>query len=119
MKLRKVSARDAVMPKASIHKSGRLGFSANAIVKLGLSVGRGVNVYESDKTIYLQIVDLPDADAFQLKLGGEYYFATTEGLFELLGLPFRTEELRYMLRRTNIDGLALYEMLPYKSKRKR
>ena len=99
--------------RATIHRSGKLGFSRDAEKVMGLSPERGVLIFVDDETIgdlYLQIVEMPNEDAYTLSVGGGYYFARTTDFFDLIGVDYADGQTRYSVRMVEIDGEKMYRL---------
>lgn len=80
--------------KATIHRSGRLGFSKEAEKYLELDKAICISIASDsdDETvvdIYLKIHRENIDGGFQLKKAGDYYFLDTKNLFNKLGVDFR------------------------------
>src|SRR5258708_7030234 len=73
--------------KATIHKSGKLGFTVEAAKKLHLdkNKGFGVAVNEedpTDKNLYVYIREEKEEGFFQISKAGQYYYVNTKALFD-------------------------------------
>lgn len=87
--------------KATIQKTGRLGFSMEAIKKLQLRVGKSVSIAIdeeelSNKNIYIRINNELEEGAFILNKAGDYYYLNTKYFFDSLGINFRNKSKTYI-----------------------
>lgn len=105
--------------KATIHSTGKLGFSGNTASALHLSVGSFIRFAQdddADETLYLAVMKGKDEDGFRLLQSGGFYNVTTKPLFEALGIDYKTQTVIYDLQRDaskdqEMGGIA-YKMTP-------
>jgi hypothetical protein len=79
--------------KATIHKTGKLGFTAKAAkrfnLKQGMSVSIGINEdNKNDKNLYIVFNKEPKSDSFRISKAGGYFYAQTKGLFQHLCVDY-------------------------------
>jgi hypothetical protein len=83
--------------KCTIHRTGKLGFSENAIKKLALCREKSIKIglSENDKNydvFYIVISDKDDPHGFKLNRAGGYYYANTKALFDKLGINYQDKQ---------------------------
>lgn len=93
LEFHKAEKREGVI-KATIHRSGRLGFSKEAEKYLKLNEAKCISIASDSEDdiimdIYLKIHGEEINGAFTLKKAGDYYFLDTKNLFNKLNIDFR------------------------------
>lgn len=95
--------------KATIHSSGRLGFTADTASALSLSNSRFVKFAkddEDDQALYILITNQEDEDTFRVIKSGAYYYLATALMFESFGYDFRRYNIMFdMVRKPDLDVL--------------
>lgn len=109
--------------KATAHRSGKLGFSENAIRKLGLEKNRFLQIAtngddETDQTLYVVIRSKESPDCFRVTKSGEYFYAATKPLFDKLGVDYRNLKVIYDIVDFDFDGEKMYKFVRRDIKRK-
>ena len=109
--------------KCSVHKTGKLGFSIEAIKKLNINestyIKLGIN--EDDKTdnnLYMVIGNEPDVEAFKISKAGKYYYANTKALFDILKIDYKSATIMYDITNFEHEGQKLYKMARRDGKKK-
>ncbi len=108
--------------KATIHSSGKLGFTEAAIEKLeiGQKAGARIGINESDSTdknLYVLLVDAEEEGAFKISKAGAYYYINTKTLFDNMQVPYNTSRISYDIVPIIIEGVKMYKFL-YREKAK-
>lgn len=107
MKLQKLNADDyEIGMKCTVHKSGKLGFSSSAAIKLKLDINKGLNIAineedSSDKNLYIIVEQELKPGAFRVNKAGRYYYLNTKGLFDDLGIDY-----------SNTKKTIIYDIVP-------
>lgn len=116
---------DRGVVKATIQKSGRLGFSLAAIQELNLDVEKSISLFinedeVSDTCLYLKVNDNKEENSFTIKKAGIYYFLNTKFFFNRIGVDFNNKSITiiYDIIDFNI-GEELYYKLIKREKKKR
>lgn len=95
--------------KATIHSSGRLGFTAETAASLALSNSRYVKFAkddEDDQALYLLVTNQEDEDTFRVTKSGAYFYLPTALMFESFGYDFRKYNIMFdMVRKPDLDAL--------------
>ena len=92
--------------KATIQKSGRLGFTRESALALGLPEEKFAKFAQDDEngSLYLIIVDKGSEDAFSVRENGGYYFITTKVMFDTLGYNYENGDIAFdLVRRSSLD----------------
>ena len=121
-----LSAREYnVSLKVTIHQSGRMNFSDETAKVLALTVDKGVKLFQDDEAeqLYMAIMEKPDADSFQIRKSGTYYYAPTQLLFDALEVDYKRYTVFYdLVRCKDFDeeaGGVCYKMNMRTIKKKR
>jgi hypothetical protein len=109
--------------KATIHSSGKLGFTEAAIEKIGISEKKGMKIGynetdRNEKNLYVIFTDGEDQDAFRINKAGEYYYVNTKPLFDNMQLPYKTNRISFDIIQIELEGEKVYKFL-YKEKPKK
>lgn len=90
--------------KATVQKTGRLGFSSSATKMLGLSTEKSVIIFEDDKNhdLYLVVVDGQDERAFYVRSVGEYFYIYIKILLDQRHVDYKNKHVSYEI--TQLDG---------------
>lgn len=86
--------------KATVHKSGKLGFTDATARELGFDKSNEPYVKfarddEDPSTLYLINVRHEDEDAFRVYRAGNYYYVNTKLMFDSLGVDYKTVSVAY------------------------
>lgn len=102
-----------IKPKATIHFSGRLGFSSEAIKFMNLENNRAFKVAVSDsdgtavKNLYL-IEDKDIPGVAKVSKAGEYYYLNVGSLFEDLGFDYKNYTIIFDIKKELYDGKNMF-----------
>jgi hypothetical protein len=101
--------------KATVHNTGRLGFSRSAeeVLKLhsvkSVTIGRGGD-YQAEGVLYL----IPDTgykpESFVVRKAGPYYYAFTRHLFRMLGEDFEKKKIVFDIEAETVDGQQVFKL---------
>ena len=101
-------------PKASIHKSGKLGFDSDANEFMGLRsgheflVGYG-NEGPTEKLILLDAEeDDPEVSKISVAKAGEYYYLNLRNFFDKYEVDYENCKIRYDIARARYEGREGY-----------
>ena len=92
--------------KATIHKTGRLGFTAETAAALELSAEKFAKFAQDDEngSLYLILNDEGSEDAFSIRENSGYYFITTKVMFDTLGFNYENGDIAFdLIRRPSLD----------------
>lgn len=94
--------------RASVHASGRLGFSNEAAKSLGITAESSVKFGQDDddpSVLYLIVPREGDEDCFPVKPSGPYYYVPTKTLFDALGVDYTGSTVIYdLVRMPSLDA---------------
>lgn len=110
--------------KATIHQSGKLGFSQAAIDKLGLTkdiyVMIGTNkIQREDKAIYIKISEEANELAVKVNKAGQYYYLNTRDFFNENNIDFIKKKIIYDIIDISENSEQLFKLIPREKERKR
>lgn len=96
--------------KATIHASGRLGFTADTAKKLQLSEDTYIkfaNDDENENELYMIFVSVPDEDTFKIIRAGKYFYLATTAMFLSFGYDFKKYNIMFdMVRMSDYDEIV-------------
>jgi len=99
--------------KASVHKSGKMGFTIEAADKLLLSIQKSmsIGINEDDKTdrnLYVIINKNRQDDAFPILKAGAYYYVNTKDFFKSLNWDYDKNSISFDIVEENIDDMQVF-----------
>lgn len=96
--------------KATIHSSGRLGFTADTADKLNLSGGVHVKFAKDDENeneLFMVLVPEEDEDSFKIIKSGKYYYLPTTAMFQSFGYDFKKYNIMFdLVRMSDYDEIV-------------
>lgn len=101
--------------KATVHKTGKLGFSSGAAKLLDLEQRKffqiGFNKSNNlDKSLYL-FPALEDAQrVFKLIKAGEYYYLFIKSILHEKQIDYKNESVIYDIEKTTVNGRECYKL---------
>lgn len=103
--------------KATIHKSGKLGFTVDAAnkmdLKTGMSVAVGMNEEdENDKAFYFKIFPHQETGAFNVAKAGNYFYVNLKSLFDTLKINYKGPSIIYDITEETIGGEQIFKLTP-------
>jgi len=110
--------------KATIHKSGKLGFSQAAIEKLQIDensyVMIGTNKDDrSDEAVYLLIAGEPGEMSLKVNKAGQYYYLNTKDFFNENKIDFYRKKIIYDIVDVSEAEEKLFRLIPREIDRKK
>lgn len=107
MALKVISAKQfATKLKATIQKSGRLGFTEEAAKAMDLQSGKYAKFAQDDekKSLYLIIIREKDEEAFQIKESSGYFYVPAKLMFDMLGYDYEHNNIMFdLVRQADYD----------------
>lgn len=98
--------------KATIHKTGKLGFSAGAedfmnikddsFFKIGFN-----NSTETDERIYMVPSEKEDI-AFKVSKAGMYYYINLKNIFDKRGIDYKSKSYIYDIKKESSEGTDFF-----------
>ena len=120
MKLQILSAKKyAVKLKATIHATGKLGFTEATAKELCLTTESGVKFAQSDSgDFYLINCPEMDDDAFKVLKAGDYFSVNAKALFDSLGYDYVSNNIIFDMVKEVIDNQEVYKLIKREKPRK-
>jgi hypothetical protein len=109
--------------KATVHKTGKLGFTENAIKKLQLDTNKGVMIARNEVDIidrdnfYLQVVDQTTPDSFRVSKAGAYYYLNTKALFDTLNMDYINDNYSYDIKDFIYENEKMFKLVKREDKK--
>ncbi|MBS1501169.1 MAG: hypothetical protein JST32_03855 [Bacteroidetes bacterium] len=99
--------------KATVHKSGKMGFTIEAANKMGLSIQKGMLIGyneddNTDKNLYIVIDKDKQESSFQILKAGAYYYVNTKPLFDTLKVDYVNKTISFDIMEEDIEGLKVF-----------
>lgn len=100
--------------KATIHRSGKLGFSSEAEKMLELGTEKSLKIATNaddpeDDNLYVMVLETIENDSFSLKKAGQYFYINGKQLFEDLKVDFKKDKIIYDIEEFVLDGQTLFK----------
>lgn len=100
--------------KATVHKTGKIGFTVDAAKKLSLSVdcslSIGMNEDDTeDSNLYVMLHNTIETGAFKVSKAGGYYYVNTKVLFDTLKIDYINSAIIYDITEEDIEGYKVYK----------
>lgn len=121
MKLQILSAKEYnVKLKATIHSTGKLGFTEATAKELKLTTESGVKFAMSEENeLYLINCPTRDDDAFKVLKAGDYFSVNTKALFDSLGYDYRKNNIMFDMVKEVVDDMEVYKLIKREVPRKK
>lgn len=121
MKLQILSAKEyTVKLKATIHATGKLGFTEATAKELELTAESGVKFAQNEEEdLYLINCPVRDEDAFKVLKAGAYFSVSTKTLFDSLGYDYKNYNIMLDMIKEIIDGQEVYKLVKREVKREK
>lgn len=105
--------------KATIHKTGKLGFSNGAAKKLQLADNKSICVGTSlenpnDRCLYLIVHENKTEEGFKIAKSGMYYYLNTKFLFDSIGIDYKKEIVTYDITQETTEFEKVFKLKPRK-----
>lgn len=86
--------------KATIHKTGKLGFTAKAAKRFNLKIGMSVSIAvdeedKNNKNLFIIFNKDVQNDAFRIAKAGGYFYVQTQPLFDYLNIDYSKGNVCY------------------------
>jgi hypothetical protein len=105
--------------KVTIHRSGKMGFSSDAAIKLKLPAAKSAQIGFRDgeeDVLYLVVYTDNAPDSFKVSKAGQYYYINTKVLFDNLKMDVSKGDIVYEITEVEHRGEILKNM--YRLKRR-
>lgn len=106
--------------KATVHKTGKLGFTSEAAKKMGLSDEKSIRIArneadETDENLYIIVNERKEEGSFSVNKAGEYYYINTKALFDAFNWDYENDRISFEISVSEYEGRDLFV---FKTKRK-
>lgn len=98
--------RFATKLKATIQRSGRLGFTEETARYMNLADEKFAKFAQDDEsgTLYLIIIDKSNEDCFDIRSSSGYYFVPAKMMFDSLGMDYEQNVIMFdLVRKPSLD----------------
>jgi hypothetical protein len=100
--------------KATIHKTGKLGFSEEAAKKMELGEGQSFNIGKNkadinDKNLYMMKYN-DTTGSFKLYKAGKYFYMNGKILFDNLKLDYVNNTITFNISTIDNNGSKMYKL---------
>lgn len=104
-----------IKAKATIQKSGKLGFSNEATGYLNLKENTFIKFAQNeenpdDTNLYAILNGVQEEDSFKICKAGDYFYVNTKGLFDSLEYNYTNNTIIFDLLKIYIEGQELVKM---------
>jgi hypothetical protein len=102
--------------KATVHSSGKLGFSGDAIDYLEIKEGKSIQFAqneedEHDLNLYAAVYESLHTGAFRINKAGNYFYVNTKNMFDALNVDYKGKRIIYDLVKFEYEGKPFVKML--------
>lgn len=103
--------------KATVHISGKLGFTLEAIRLLELDKKRYIKIArnskdKTDTNLYIFVYNDEDENTFKVIKAGKYVYVNTKTLFDSINLNYKEKKMIYRITEEfNEDGAKYYKLI--------
>lgn len=101
--------------KCTVHQNGKMGFSRQAIKKLGIGVNKYAKIGfneadENDISLYMKIQENQDEETYKINKAGEYFYLNTKYLFDELDIDYVRKKVIYDIQEIKINEEVVYKL---------
>jgi hypothetical protein len=110
LKLKFIKASEvASKAKATIHQSGKLGFSNEAISYLQIKDGAHIMFAQNeedaeDLNLYAMLTEEANDESFKISKAGAYFYVNTKGMFDSIGVVYTGKTIIYDITKIEVEG---------------
>lgn len=109
--------------KFTIHSSGKLGASTDAISTLGIDENKSIAFAQNesdlnDANLYAVIHNDLKEGAFRINKAGKYYYLNTKSLFDSIGIDYRNTKVIFDIVKTEYEGQQILKLIRREIKKK-
>lgn len=110
--------------KATIHQSGKLGFSQAAIDELQISSNTYIMLAKneedpSDSNLYMVISKEKNENGLKVSKAGNYFYVNTKYLFDKLGIDYKRKKVIFDIIQIEYEGQTVYKLIRREVDRKK
>jgi len=117
MKLKFIKSEDTDQnAKATVHTTGKLGFSKDAVEFLGIKEGKSIQFAQNeddpaDLNLYAVVNNGIQEGAFRINKAGAYFYVNTKNLLDALGVDYKNKKIIYDRVKADYEGMPIVKML--------
>ena len=109
--------------KATVHSTGKLGFSRDAIDYLQINEGSAIQFAQNtedsnDTNLYAKIFNGTQEGAFKINKAGDYFYVNTKNMLDTLDIDYKNTKIIYDLVKGEYEGEPIVKMLRREIKKK-
>lgn len=99
--------------KATVHRSGKLGFTIELAKKMDLSTDKSISIgineeEEEDKNLYILVNSDKRSDAFSVLKAGDYYYVNLKALFDNLKYDYENRSISFDVVEEDLGGVDVF-----------
>jgi len=125
MKLKKIKPPDiSGQLKATIHVTGKLGFSIGAIKAMNIGDNNYIQIAQNsenqdDDNLYVFLTKKPDEETMKINKAGNYYYVNTKALFDSLEIDYRRKKIMFDIIEIEYEGERVFKLVRREKDRKK
>tara|TARA_R100000789_G_scaffold73730_1_gene69351 strand:+ start:110 stop:481 length:372 start_codon:yes stop_codon:yes gene_type:complete len=101
--------------KATVHKTGKLGFSSGASKYMNLEEMEHINIgfnksNPDDNCLYIVETNEETDKTFKIVQAGEYYYVFIKNILKQLNIDYKNESVIYDIEKMTVDGSLVYKL---------
>jgi hypothetical protein len=101
--------------KATVHKTGKLGFTSEAANKMNLDVNKSVGIAIDEDDLlgfdyYLVVYPNQREDGYKVNKSGEYYYINTKAFFDNQKVDYVKNSIVFDISGQKIEGMTVYKL---------
>lgn len=102
------------LSKATIHQTGKVGFSSEAEKAMKLSIGKSIKIGSNaddinDENLYAIVLNEKNEDAFSIMKAGKYFYLNTKNLLKDLKIDYLSEKIIFDIEEMEIEGTIIFK----------
>ena len=102
--------------KATVHTTGKLGFSRGAIEFLNIKENKFILFAQNeddlnDPNLYAAVYKNKQEGVFRINKAGDYYYVNTKNLFDTLNVDYKNKKFIYDLVKFEYEGKPFVKMM--------
>ncbi|NLP56600.1 hypothetical protein [Lutibacter sp. B1] len=101
--------------KATVHKTGKLGFSSGASKFMNIEninfFNIGLNKEEEDKSLYLVPVEIETEKSFKVVKAGDYYYVFIKNIMRELKIDYKNETVIYDIEEMEYENNKMFKLI--------
>lgn len=125
MKLEIIKPPDSAgLMKATIHVTGKLGFSIGAIKAMNIGDNNYIQIAQNsedkeDNNLYIFVTKKQSEKTMKINKAGNYYYVNTKALFDSLEIDYRKKKVMFDIIEIEYEGERVFKLIRRERDRKR